>query len=56
MYYHNDTDLIRAIIIDDEKRARHLLRGMLEQHFSDSIEVVGEGDDVDTGVKAIKKH
>lgn len=48
--------MIRAIIIDDEKRARHLLRGLLEQHFGDSIEIVGEGDDVDTGMKAIKKH
>lgn len=48
--------MIKAIIIDDEKRARHLLKGLLEQHFNGSIEVVGEGDDVDTGVKAIKKH
>ncbi len=48
--------MIRAIIIDDEQRARKLLRNLVEQGFSDSIEIVAEGDDVDTGIVAIKKH
>lgn len=48
--------MIRAIIIDDEKRARNLLRNLLLQNFGNSIKIVAEGDDVDTGVEAIKEH
>ncbi len=48
--------MIRAIIIDDEQRARHLLRNLIEQNFSSIIEIVDEGDDVDTGIEVIKKH
>ncbi|MEM7037046.1 MAG: LytTR family DNA-binding domain-containing protein [Bacteroidota bacterium] len=48
--------MIRAIIIDDEKRARELLRHLLETHLSQSVQVVGEGDDVTTGAEAIRQH
>src|SRR5688500_13800802 len=48
--------MIRALIIDDEKDARFLLRNLLEQQYKDTITVVDEADDVDTGVQIIKKH
>ncbi len=48
--------MIRAIIIDDEQRARHLFRNLLEQNFSTSIEIIAEGDDVDTGIDVIEKY
>ena len=44
------------MIIDDEKRARNLLRNLLEQSYAKTIEIIGEGDDVDTGVEVIKQH
>lgn len=47
--------MIRAIIIDDEKRARNLFKNLLEQNFT-SIKVVAEGDDIDTGIEAIEKY
>lgn len=48
--------MIKTIIIDDEKRARNLLKNLLDQNFSDTIEVIAEGDDVDTGIAVIEKH
>ncbi len=48
--------MIRALIIDDEKDARFLLRNLLEQQYKDTITVVDEADDVDTGINIIKKH
>src|SRR6185295_5798206 len=46
--------MINAVIIDDEKDARFLLRNLLDQHFSKTISVLGEADGVDTGIKAIE--
>ena len=48
--------MITAIIIDDEKDARFLLRNLLERHFGDNINVVAEADDVAPGIKAIAEH
>lgn len=48
--------MIRALIIDDEKDARFLLRNLLEQQYKDTIVVVDEADDVDSGQLIIKKH
>ena len=48
--------MIRAVIIDDEQRARNLFKNLLEQNFNNSIKVVAEGDDVDTGIAVIEKH
>lgn len=45
----------KAIIIDDEKMARTVLQGMLEEYF-DYIEIVATCPDLQTGVTAIKKH
>ena len=47
--------MIRAIIIDDEARARTLLGTMLKEYCAD-IEVVAVVEDLPNGVKAIRKH
>jgi two-component system LytT family response regulator len=47
--------MIKAIIIDDETRARTLLNKMLKEYCTD-IEVVAECGDLPNGVKAIRKH
>lgn len=46
--------MIKAVIIDDEKDARFLLRNLVEKKFHSRIEVVGEADDVAPGVELIK--
>ena len=43
-----------AIIIDDEIRARQLLKGILDE-FAPHIHVVADCDDLPTGVKSIRK-
>ncbi len=48
--------MIRALIIDDEKDARFLLRNLLEQDYNTTITVVDEADDIDTGISIIEKH
>ena len=45
---------IKAIIIDDEKMARSLLKGMLEEYCND-VEVLETCIDLPSGVKAIRK-
>ncbi len=37
---------IRAIIVDDEKDIRFLLRKMLEEHFNHIIDIAGEAEDI----------
>ncbi len=44
---------MRVAIIDDEKRARKYLRGLLEDQFK-TIDIVGEADGVNNGVKLIE--
>ncbi len=46
--------MIKAIIIDDEARARSLLRKMLTEYCAD-IEVAADCEDLPNGVKAIRK-
>ncbi len=48
--------MIKAIIIDDEKPARFMLRNLLETQLSNDIEILAEADDVDTGLTAILSH
>src|SRR5687767_3403862 len=48
--------MIRALIIDDENNARFLLADLIKRHFSERLTVVGEANDVDTGIIAIEKH
>ncbi len=45
---------MRVIIVDDEKRARNYLRGILEDQFK-KIEIVGEADGVESGIKLINE-
>lgn len=47
--------MIQVLIIDDERDARFLLKNKLNKNFSNTINVVGEADDVDTGIAAIKR-
>jgi two-component system LytT family response regulator len=46
---------MKAIIVDDEKRARVLIRSIFEDHFSD-IQIVADCPDLPSAVKSIKKH
>lgn len=48
--------MIRAVIIDDEARARQLLRSMIERLLGERVQVVGDADDVQSGLEIIKKH
>lgn len=48
--------MIRALIIDDEKWARESLRNLVGKDLADRVEVVGEADDVKSGVALIKKQ
>jgi len=45
---------IKAIIIDDEERARRVLSGMLEE-FCDDVEIVGSSENVPQGVLEINR-
>ncbi len=45
---------MRVVIIDDEKRARNYLRGILEDQFK-AIDIVGEADGVNAGVELIER-
>lgn len=47
--------MIKALIIDDEKDARFLLKASINETFSDKIKVLGEANSVKTGIKAIEK-
>ena len=47
--------MIRAIIVEDEKKSRELLREMVEKHTPE-INLVGIADGVASGVELIKKN
>jgi len=46
--------MMRAVIIDDEKRARNYLKGILDDQFK-NIDIVGEADGVEAGVALIER-
>ena len=46
---------MKAIIIDDENKARQLLTAMLANYCAD-VEILAVCDDLPNGVKAIKKY
>lgn len=46
---------MKAIIIDDEAKARRIIKALLEEHCPD-IEVIAMADDVPSGVKAINRE
>ena len=47
--------MYKAIIIDDEAKARQILQSLLEENCPE-IEIVAQAEDVPTGVKAINQH
>lgn len=48
--------MIKAVIIDDEKDARFLLRNLLEKKFGNQVKILGEAEDVEPGIALIEKH
>lgn len=46
---------IKCVIIDDEKRARIMLRNMISE-IDDSIEIIGEADNVESGIKLAESN
>jgi len=54
-YQDKPSDMLRAIIIEDEEKSREGLRNLLEK-FCEGVEVVALAGDVAHGVAAILKH
>ena len=48
--------MLRALIIDDEKRAREVLAYGINRHCSENVKLIGEAGDLLSGVELIKKH
>ena len=46
---------LKTVIIDDEQSARNILNGYVEK-YCDNVEVVGFGENVKSGIEAIKQH
>ncbi|MCX6350713.1 MAG: response regulator [Bacteroidetes bacterium] len=47
---------IKVLIVDDESRARSLLRNLLTEYCAETVEISAECDDLPSCVKAIHKH
>jgi len=48
--------MISAIIIDDEKNARFILRSLIERHFSKQVKIVETAESLKTGVEFINNY
>lgn len=48
--------MIRSVVIDDEQSARNILSSICKEHFHEAISMVGEADDVESGLELIVKH
>ncbi len=46
--------MIKAVIIDDEAKARELLTCIIQSKYSDLVEIIGEADDVNSGINLIR--
>ena len=46
---------ISAVIIDDEQDVRYVLKSLIERFLSDKVDIVGEEDDVKSGVQLIQE-
>lgn len=55
LFFYFDDMTYKAIIIDDEAKARRLLQILIEENCPD-IEIVAQAEDVPNGVKAINQH
>jgi two-component system LytT family response regulator len=49
------TPSIKAILVDDEQKARNLLKGMIIA-FTPHVDIVTECEDVPSAIKAIHKY
>jgi two-component system, LytTR family, response regulator len=47
--------MLKAVIVEDEKKSRETLTGLLKL-FCNNVEVVAEADDVQSGIEAIETH
>ncbi|MFO7722373.1 MAG: response regulator [Bacteroidales bacterium] len=47
---------IRAIVIDDEKRSRDTLSGLLMKYSAEDVDLVAEADGYASGIKTILEH
>jgi two-component system LytT family response regulator len=47
--------MLRAVIVEDEKRSRETLIGLLKRHCK-NLEIVGEAENVSTGVDIVTKE
>ena len=45
--------IIKAVIIDDESLSRENIRNLIERYFYKSVQLVGEADDVGSGISLI---
>lgn len=48
--------MINVVIIDDEKDARFLLTNFIEKKFSHKLKILGEADDVVSGIELIERE
>ncbi|MFH1296967.1 MAG: LytTR family DNA-binding domain-containing protein [Bacteroidota bacterium] len=48
--------MFKAIIIDDEKKGRSIIAGLLHRLYRDEIQIVAEADSVESALVKIKKH
>jgi len=51
----NEPEILKVVIIDDEARARRILKSHLKENCPE-VEVVDEAEDVLTGIKSIQTH
>ncbi|MFT5822257.1 MAG: two-component system LytT family response regulator [Crocinitomix sp.] len=56
MHNYKNIDMIRAVIIDDESWARQSLSDLINRELHDTVNVLGDADDIGTGIALIKKH
>ena len=47
--------MIKALIIEDEKKSREMLSSLVQKHFADNITLLGAAQNVTEGVEMIKK-
>ncbi|TSA28491.1 MAG: DNA-binding response regulator [Bacteroidetes bacterium] len=52
----SEESIYKAIIIDDEKKGRSVVAGILHRLYRDEIQIVAEADRVETALVKIKKH